>query len=724
MTAAILLALVLQLAQGTRAITGVVLDSSGAPVPGAKISSYNGGSRLEATSRNDGTFVLSDVIRGPLTIVVSARGFADRIVHIADQSPAPLRVVLPPHRFAEAIDVSANPDRLRVETPASVTVVDSNTLAAAPALTIDDQLRSIPGFSLFRRSSSRVANPTTQGVTLRGLAASGASRTAVFSDGVPLNDPFGGWVYWDRIPAAGIERIEVARGGSSDLHGSDALGGAIRISTSNSTGVRLWLDGGSHTSARLSAYAARRLSEWLVAGALETATTDGYVVVAPESRGPVDVPAFSEYTSARARVSAPTVHQTRLEIGGGYFTEGRGNGTPFQENATIVREVSGRASGGLWGGVWAARATGVSQDYDQTFSAVSDDRTSERPTSLQHVDIGSADVHAEWVRGGARHATLVSVAARDVNADLLQGPPSGQLDLTPAGQRTLSATVQSSLQPADTVTLGFGVRGEIWRSELRGDDAGQTRSRILILVPRASLAWRIRPDLSVRAAVHQAYRTPTMNELYRPFRVGDVTTLANLALDPEGSTGVEGALLARRGRAAMRVTAFWTRLTDPIVNVTLGSGPEGILRQRQNVGRIRAAGIELEADARVSAFLSLTAAAAYIDSTFTEGAGLEGLRVPQVPHWQASAGVQGTWPRASASLDWRFIGSQFDDDRNQFLLDDSGMVNARAGWRIRTSLEVFAALENAFDQEQDVGRTPIRTIGLPRTARVGLRWSR
>jgi outer membrane receptor protein involved in Fe transport len=287
----------------------------------------------------------------------------------------------------------------------------------------------------------------------------------------------------------------------------------------------------------------------------------------------------------------------------------------------------------------------------------------------------------------------------------------------------LSATVQSSLQPADTVTLGFGVRGEIWRSELRDDDAGPP-SRFLILAPRASLAWRMRPDVSVRAAVHQAYRTPTLNELYRPFRVGNVNTLANVALDPEGSTGVEGALLARRGRAAMRVTAFWTRLTDPIVNVTLGSGPELILRQRQNAGRVRAAGIELEADARVSAILSLTAAAAYIDSTFTEGPGLEGLRVPQVPHWQASAGVLGTWPRASLSLDWRFIGSQFDDDRNQFLLDDSGMVNARAGWRIRTSLEVFAALENAFDQEQDVGRTPIRTIGLPRTARVGLRWSR
>jgi outer membrane receptor protein involved in Fe transport len=215
-----------------------------------------------------------------------------------------------------------------------------------------------------------------------------------------------------------------------------------------------------------------------------------------------------------------------------------------------------------------------------------------------------------------------------------------------------------------------------------------------------------------------------MNELYRPFRVGDVLTRANPALDRESSTGVEAALLVRRGRAAARMTGFWTRLSDAIVNVTVESAPELIVRERQNAGRIRAAGLELEADARVWSALSLTASVAYIDSVFTEGAGLDGLRVPQVPRWQASAGAQGTWPRASLSLDWRFIGSQFDDDRNQFLLDGSGMVNARAGWRIRRSLELFAALENALDQEQDVGRTPLRTIGLPRTARVGIRWNR
>ena len=115
------------------------------------------------------------------------------------------------------------------DSPAASSVLASADLLSLAAMEPDDALRQTPGFTLFRRSSSRSANPTTQGVTLRGLSASGASRTLVLAGGVPLNDPFGGWVYWGRIPQAAIERIEVVRGGLSDLYGADAAGGVINI---------------------------------------------------------------------------------------------------------------------------------------------------------------------------------------------------------------------------------------------------------------------------------------------------------------------------------------------------------------------------------------------------------------------------------------------------------------------------------------------------------------
>lgn len=712
----------LQAPGDVRALAGTIVSSSGDPLAGATVRVHAAGHQpLETTSQADGTFVLDAPARAALLLVVSAEGFADGTVRLRQDERGPVRIRLAPRGISETITVSANPDLLRVTTPVSATVVDRDSLASSAALTIDDQLRSIPGFSLFRRSSSRVANPTTQGVTLRGLAASGASRTAVFADGVSLNDPFGGWVYWDRVPAAAIDRIEVARGGSSDLHGSDALGGAIRISTANTEGARLWLDGGSHGTARLSTYGGREIAEWTILGALEAATTDGFTVVAPESRGPIDVPAFSEYTSGLASVSAP-IAAIDVAVKGSYFSEDRGNGTPFQTNATIVRHVSGSASGVVWNGSWAVRASRTSQDYDQTFSAVSPDRSSERPTTVQHVDVASSGVGLEWIRGGNRHGALVSLAVRQADADLFEGQAgSGEPRLTPARQRTAAASLQGSLRPHDRITVGVGARAEGWQSDRRDTGDDRTLWRVL---PRASIAWRLTSDVSLRTAIHSAYRAPTINELYRPFRVGSVITNANDLLAAENSLGVEAALFARRGRTAIRAAAFWTRLSDAIVNVTLESGPSLIVRQRQNAGRIRAAGLEVEADARATRHLSFTASAAWIDSVFTAGAGLDGLRVPQVPEWQLAAGVQGTWPRASLSLDWRHMGEQFDDDRNQFALDSSSMLNVRAGWRLRRSLELFAAAENLFDQEQDVGRTPIRTIGLPRSSRVGLRWTK
>ena len=714
---------VTQLAGAPPPLEGLVVDPTGAPVPGARVIVFVAGQRMaESTTGEDGTFRVFLVTTPPVTLIVARPGFASQTLILAEPS-GPLRIELLPATLVESVTVGAHLDDLRLTTPASATVLGREALATAASMMLDDQLRQVPGFSLFRRSSSRVANPTTQGVTLRGLSASGASRTAVIADGVPLNDPFGGWVYWDRLPAAAIERVEIVRGGSSDLYGSDALGGAIRIESASGSGARLLLDGGSDATARGSAFGGWTWGNARLFGAAEAFTTDGFVIVAPEARGPIDTRASSRHQTGYAGLSAALPGSTRVEARGGLFNEDRGNGTPFQTNATTLRHVAGSATGNAFEGSWTARAFASSQDYDQTFSAVPADRASERPTSAQHVDSGSVGVSVEWLRAWSRAAMLIGTSYRQTDADLFERgltpvpvPPPGEL--TPARQRLGAVVAQLMYTPAPRVTIGAGARGEVWQSGRRDEDESNSTGTF---VPRASVAWRVSDTVSVRGAYHNAYRTPTINELYRPFRVGNTLTMANAALAHEESHGLEGSALISRGRTAVRLTSFWTRLNDTIVNVTLASTPNTILRQRQNAGRVRAAGIEIEVDARFGSELSFNASTAYIDSVFLEGAGLEGLRVPQVPEWQASAGVQGGWGRTSWALDLRVMGRQFDDDRNQFVLDGSTMVNARVAWRAHRRLEVFGAVENVFDEEQDVGRTPIRTIGLPRTARAGLR---
>src|SRR5690606_17522454 len=140
-----------------------------------------------------------------------------------------LRVVLAPPTFSDAVTVTASraSERWSDAAAAPVSVVTGAELRASAPLVVDDVLRQTPGFTLFRRSSSRTANPTTQGVTLRGLGSAGGSRALVLADGVPLNDPFGGWVYWNRIPQAAIDRAEVLRGAASYIYGPNATAGVV-----------------------------------------------------------------------------------------------------------------------------------------------------------------------------------------------------------------------------------------------------------------------------------------------------------------------------------------------------------------------------------------------------------------------------------------------------------------------------------------------------------------
>ena len=141
-----------------------------------------------------------------------------------------LEFVLDPSSVKEQVVVSAARAEVRLsDTPGSNVLLSTTDVAAAPALRVDDVLREVPGFSLFRRSGSRTANASSQGVSLRGLGGSAASRALVLVDGISLVDPFGGWVTWDRLPSASIATVEVVRGGASNLYGSDAMGGVVQF---------------------------------------------------------------------------------------------------------------------------------------------------------------------------------------------------------------------------------------------------------------------------------------------------------------------------------------------------------------------------------------------------------------------------------------------------------------------------------------------------------------
>jgi len=220
-------------AQAVR-IEGVVRDGTGASVAKAAVTLKSGSFSASTTSDDGGRFIFIGVPYENGSVAVQAQGFVlvSRPWNAAPGAVAQIEITLQPSGANERIVVSAARAELRLaETPGSAVSLSDLDVASTPALMADDVLRQVPGFSLFRRSDSRTANPTAQGVSLRGLGASGTSRALVLEDGIPLLDPFGGWVYWDRVPVAALSSVEVFRGGASNLYGSDAMGGVVQFIT-------------------------------------------------------------------------------------------------------------------------------------------------------------------------------------------------------------------------------------------------------------------------------------------------------------------------------------------------------------------------------------------------------------------------------------------------------------------------------------------------------------
>jgi outer membrane receptor protein involved in Fe transport len=684
----------------------------------------------------------------PPVVTIAIAGFSTVTVPM---NLAGTVINLIPLQTSEQITVTANrtPTRL-ADTPASVVVISGETIAASPAATTDDALRQVPGFTLFRRSGSRTANPTSQGVSLRGIGASGASRAVVLDDGVPLNDPFGGWIYWGRVPRAAIGRVEVLRGGASDLYGSAAMGGVINF-IRRDTGARAFsLDAtaGSDRTGLLSLFAAGTLGGFEGSIAAEGFTTDGYVAVDRGQRGLVDVRADSRHETADATL-VRTIGSVRLFGRGSYYGERRNNGTPLQTNDTQIRQFAAGVDVLLAGGAFTGRAFASRQHYDQTFSAIAADRNSERLTVAQKVPSRGAGATAQWSRAlGKRQALLAGAEWRDVqgSSDEQQFAVSGaRTFVSSAGsQRSLAAFLQDIVTPSPKLTLSATLRWDGWRNfdavrttippaplpatrtplASRSDDA---------LTPRLSMIYRWTDRVSTTAAAYKAFRAPTLNELYRGFRVGNVQTQANEHLGPERLTGFEaGARLATRdGRGSLRATLFLTTTDSTIANVTLTSTPTLVTRQRQNLGSSRSRGLELDGDWRLAANWILSGGYLFSDAVvrdFAANRALEGKRLPQVPRNQATLQLRhaGTsagnlCSRLTVGIETRLSGAQFEDDTNDLPLRGYFVADLFAAYPIAPRVELTLAAENVFDRRYDIGATPVTTIGPGRAVRVGVR---
>ena len=727
-----------------------VRDTSGGAVVGAEVVPVDSTARGAVLTDGAGCAVLSIELHSG-GVMVRHAGFADQRQQAGDSGQ--MDVVLTPAIVRQQVEVTDARVPLSTEANASsVLRLSAKQVLDAPGITLDDRLRDVVGFQLFRRTSSLVSNPTTQGTSLRGLASTAASRTLVLSDLVPLTDGFGGWVHWNEIPELAVAEVDVARGGASDLFGSSAIGGVINMTpiVPDKPGYALDLGGGSEATASLNGVGTARLGAWRGLGAASLVHSKGYVLTAPRYRGLVDTEAGVHSESGRVEARRQIGATADTFLRGNVLNEARANGTPEQTNATrIWSYVAGAGWSPTERGRIGLRAYGDRQGYRQSFSSIVADRSTETLTRLQRVPSEQFGGSAQW---SGSHRALAWVAGADLgdtratDAETpVRGGAAQATTSVSARQRQTGGYGELLWQPQTPVTAGsthlLGL-AEGWSAAISGRvdrfrsfDARQstgTSSTALpaihetVFDPRLGVVKQVTPALSLNGSVFRAFRGPTMNELYRTGQVGQQITEANPDLHSERATGFEAGGLVGSGRwGSLRASYFWTEINRPVAALTVGATATTVTQQRQNLGQLRSRGATAEWALFPASWLELSGGYQLAISTITRfdpQPTLVGTWTAQVPRNTATAQARLSRERwGTLLLDARSSGQQFDGSGNSFQLHSFTAFNLYAERQAWRAVRGYISAQNLFDRSIDAGRTPVLTLAQPRTILVGLR---
>ena len=727
----------------TSYVSGVVTDSTGSGVANATLSDARGHStRTDA----EGHFRLASPASD---LTVRAPGFAEE--HVA----LPGNPVDGGERVLIRLAIARPEERVSVSASGMLapeaTSFSADSLRAAPTLSLDEALRDAPGFSLYRRAPSWTANPTTQGVSLQGTGSSAASRALVLQDGIPLNDPFGGWVYWQRVPVDAPERVELQTGGGSGMYGSDAMGGAINIvsprrfvSTSNAEHAELDFSYGNLLAPSGFASISATRGRWAASGVMFGSSTNGYIPVPYALRGTADTDANSTDMGVAPRVDYRFKSNSTAFLAGSLYGESRQNGTRLQTNGATLRDLcTGFDLESARLGSFAARVYGGTETLRQTFTSISADRDSETLTRNQGVPANQFGGSVLWSRPSAARQLLVAgFDLRHIEGESDEYAYQGGVPVTylrnGGVQLRYGAFMEDRLRLSRKFLLNVSARLDHWSNEDArsiteplANLSQTTRTALPSLSapafdPRAALTFAPNSRWTFSGSAARAFRAPTLNELYRSFRVGNILTLANASLRDERSTIVQAsALYTPNSRTSLRATGFWNGVNDPVSNVTLSTTSSLITRERENLGSLRATGMEAAASVHFRA-LQFEAAYQYAHSTVTSfGANpaLVGLWIPEVP--RHSATVRATCVRQlwTVVFDARYFGREFDDDLNQYPLAGAFVANAAVTRTLSKGFSVYLAGDNMLDRRYDIARTPTLNTAPPTLARIGLRWN-
>jgi vitamin B12 transporter len=618
---------------------------------------------------------------------------------------------------------------------------------------LDAALAAEAGVSLFRRTSSLAANPTTQGLALRAVAPSGAGRALVTLDGAPQNDPFGGWVIWSSLPDVDIERASIVRGAGAGPYGAGALTGVVALDEKASDTDVLTAEGASLNQQRaaMAGAATSPLGKLFMSASGEH--SGGWIPV-KAGRGAADAPLTLSDWSLASRLDSQ-LGAVRLSTRIGAYREARGSGLVGASSAASGQDVSLTLAQPDARGGWRVQAWARTSNLQNSSVSVAPGRKTDTPANNQFkTPADGYGMNAAW-RGSFARLSLETgldlrrAEGRSEENFRYQGAGFTRLRAAGGASSVGGAYMESAWSPGPWL-VALGLRADRWdtyRGHRRESDLASGATTLdlrpadrggVAASARFGLKRSLQGGLYWRAAAYSGFRPPTLNELYRPFRVGNDVTEANGALKPEVLTGAEAGVGGARGRFSLDATLFANRVRDPVTNVTLGLGPAtfpvagfipagGTYYQRQNIGRIDAVGAELDAKAQWTAAFASRLSLDYTDARVdgqSAAPRLTGKRPAQSPRWTVTAGTDASLaPSLRLAVDLHYESLRYDDDLNTRRLAPAVVANVRLERDISRAATAYVGIDNLTASHVQTARSADAVVSLdaPLTVKAGLR---
>lgn len=753
-------------AQRSGNIRGLVTTAeSHNPIAGAQVA-ITSPVRVAITDAR-GAYILRDVPTGTFVLHASAMGKRPDSSTIAVTAGATATADFALNEgslLLSGIVVSATRTPIEASKVAStVNVLAPEHVRQSPARESQDLLREIPAVELPRGSS--LVGGTAQIVSIRGVDE---GRTAVLADGIPINDAWGEWIDWGRIPKSALDRVEVVEGGTSSLYGNGAMGGLISFfSRPLAPGAMdLQVDGGSRDT-RHGYFAAGVpvLGALSVNAAGDYQEKGGYNLIAPANRGPVDVESQVIQRNGFLRLNYAPSSTWSAFAAGHMFGDSRGVGTPLSYANRDQRDMSaGLDYGSFASGLLTLRAWDGRQIEQQRSTNIRVAATRANEDSSLRATIPSHDWggSAVWTRGGIAGLESFSVGGdfRHYQGDFNEvdfnttcpGASCGSLvrTVSSGGAQSLSgAFAQAIAAPVTSLRIELSARVDRWDNS-DGHSIASTAAPVTYadssktaFSPRLGVRYQPFSSLSFHAAYYRAFRAPNLAELYRKQVSSTSITIPNPYLKAENAEGREAGL-DWQPVDWVQVKGTWyvadynnfnvpTNLTATSVPPRPAEcGTVATCRTRLNVNKSRSEGGEAYIGLHPVSQLFLSGAVSYDDdrqqtglpATATDNTKPHINRVPspkQTIRGTYSSAMLGDWTAI-----WRHEGHT--TTLQGVWLDPYTVVDVNVQREVVPGLRGFVSVENLTDKKYQINLSGAGTAanpivvsqGLPRTVRVGV----